>query len=48
MSDKKPKPPIISAPPRKVCPICGKPSYSAVGVHPQCAQKIAKSTSTRL
>jgi len=21
----------------KVCPVCGKPSYSADGIHPQCA-----------
>ncbi len=22
---------------RNVCPVCGKPSYSATGTHPQCA-----------
>ncbi|NIP86504.1 MAG: hypothetical protein GTO03_13430 [Planctomycetales bacterium] len=22
---------------RKRCPICGEPSYSAAGIHPQCA-----------
>jgi endogenous inhibitor of DNA gyrase (YacG/DUF329 family) len=25
----------------KVCPICGKPSYSSGGVHPQCSQQQA-------
>lgn len=30
---------VIIAPPtpKHVCPICGKPSYSLGGVHPQCA-----------
>ncbi|MEX0702262.1 MAG: hypothetical protein WD069_09220 [Planctomycetales bacterium] len=25
--------------PRRLCPLCGTPSYSASGVHPQCAQE---------
>ena len=29
--------PIIAEPGKKTCPVCGKPSYSAAGVHPQCA-----------
>ena len=28
---------IVPPPPRKLCPICGKASYSVGGVHPQCA-----------
>lgn len=28
-------------PPRALCPICGKPSYSREGLHPQCAFKRA-------
>ena len=36
MSEKKP---IIGPTtlPRSNCPVCGKPSYSATGLHPQCA-----------
>ena len=36
MSEKKP---IILqfTPARANCPVCGKPSYSATGTHPQCA-----------
>jgi endogenous inhibitor of DNA gyrase (YacG/DUF329 family) len=36
MSEKKP---IILRPasPRRLCPICGKASYSASGTHPQCS-----------
>jgi hypothetical protein len=36
VSDKKPEPiyfPVV----RKCCPVCGKPSYSLSGEHPQCA-----------
>jgi hypothetical protein len=36
MSVKKPIP-ILSEPHRKICPVCGKQSYSAGGIHPQCA-----------
>jgi hypothetical protein len=36
MSEKKP---IVVRPTsaRNICPVCGKPSYSATGTHPQCA-----------
>jgi predicted RNA-binding Zn-ribbon protein involved in translation (DUF1610 family) len=37
MNQKKPEP-MLSAPQRKVCPVCGQVSYSAAGVHPQCAE----------
>lgn len=29
--------PYAEPPRRPVCPVCGKPSYSKAGVHPQCA-----------
>ncbi len=29
--------PLYTNPAGKVCPICGKTSYSASGIHPQCA-----------
>ncbi|MEX0718832.1 MAG: hypothetical protein WD066_19725 [Planctomycetaceae bacterium] len=32
---------MFSSKPRRVCAICGTPSYSASGVHPQCAQEKA-------
>jgi hypothetical protein len=35
VNHKKPDP-ISADPKRKKCPVCGKPSYSASGVHPQC------------
>jgi endogenous inhibitor of DNA gyrase (YacG/DUF329 family) len=44
MSEKKP----IIAPAtaaRNNCPVCGKPSYSATGTHPQCAVARADSVS---
>jgi predicted amidophosphoribosyltransferase len=25
----------------KICPVCGKPSYSRDGVHPQCSMVLA-------
>ena len=28
---------IVPPPPKHLCPVCGKPSYSLGGVHPQCA-----------
>jgi hypothetical protein len=31
--------PLLAA--RKLCPVCGKVSYSAGGIHPQCAAKRA-------
>lgn len=36
MSEKKPVPITATRKPR-VCPVCNKPSYSASGIHPQCA-----------
>jgi hypothetical protein len=36
MSEKKPLP-LIKMPKRKECPVCGHASYSATGIHPQCA-----------
>jgi hypothetical protein len=35
VTHKKPEP-ISADPKRKKCPVCGKPSYSASGIHPQC------------
>ncbi len=32
---------VLPPKPRQVCPICGTPSYSLGGVHPQCALKQA-------
>jgi hypothetical protein len=29
--------PLFPAPAGKMCPICGKRSYSSQGIHPQCA-----------
>lgn len=40
MSEKKPTP-ILGDRGRKRCPVCGEPSYSAAGVHPQCSAKKA-------
>jgi hypothetical protein len=28
---------IVPTPPKHLCPVCGTPSYSLGGVHPQCA-----------
>ncbi len=36
MSYKKPTP-ILGDHNTKICPVCGKRSYSADGIHPQCA-----------
>lgn len=36
MSAKKPIPTVDGPVPKK-CPVCGKPSYSLGGIHPQCA-----------
>ena len=38
MSESKPKPLFDGVSPN-VCPVCGKSSYSAAGIHPQCAVK---------
>ena len=40
MSEKKPTPDLGDRD-RKRCPVCGEPSYSAAGVHPQCSVKKA-------
>jgi hypothetical protein len=36
MTHKKPTP-ILGEHNAKICPVCGKRSYSAGGIHPQCA-----------
>jgi len=36
MNHRKPTP-LVLQPNRKVCPVCGQPSYSRNGIHPQCA-----------
>lgn len=33
--------PLFEAQPRPKCPVCGHPTYSRAGIHPQCAQKRA-------
>lgn len=40
MSHKKPDP-IVPGKQPNICPVCGKASYSAAGVHPQCSVKKA-------
>jgi len=40
MSDTKPDP-LFLRPHRKICPVCGTTSYSASGMHPQCAMQQA-------
>jgi len=29
--------PLNPEPRRKLCPVCGEPSYPCAGIHPQCA-----------
>jgi hypothetical protein len=29
--------PLNPEPPRNICPVCGEPSYSHAGIHPQCS-----------
>jgi hypothetical protein len=36
MSEKKPIP-VATGPSPKICPVCGTPSYSSDGIHPQCS-----------
>ena len=36
MSNRKPQP-LLDRKIRACCPVCGKTSYSTVGIHPQCA-----------
>ena len=33
--------PLQSPAQRQRCPVCGEPSYSRAGIHPQCAQRQA-------
>ncbi len=40
--NRKPQP-LYSSGNRKCCPICGEVSYSAAGIHPQCAMQQADS-----
>jgi hypothetical protein len=40
MNYKKPVP-IFAEVDQRICPVCGKQSYSAGGIHPQCAVKQA-------
>jgi predicted RNA-binding Zn-ribbon protein involved in translation (DUF1610 family) len=44
MSEKKPIA-ILETRARNNCPVCGKPSYSATGTHPQCAMARADALS---
>jgi predicted RNA-binding Zn-ribbon protein involved in translation (DUF1610 family) len=32
---------IVPQPPKNLCPICGQVTYSAGGIHPQCAMQQA-------
>lgn len=47
MSEKKPVP-FISSEKGKMCPVCGKKSYSRAGIHPQCAAKQADDTRSKV
>ena len=40
MNAKRPEP-LYAAKTRPICPVCGAPSYSRAGIHPQCAQEKA-------
>ncbi|MGH7127414.1 MAG: hypothetical protein ACREJB_01515 [Planctomycetaceae bacterium] len=45
MQHKRPVPLIDSSGrPRRMCPVCGAPSYSREGIHPQCAVERADAT----
>ena len=46
MSHKKPTP-ILGEHNMKICPVCGKRSYSAGGIHPQCAVQQADTPRTQ-
>jgi hypothetical protein len=41
MGISKPDPLIAARATRAACPVCGKVSYSATGIHPQCAMNRA-------
>lgn len=45
MSEKKPTP-VLDQREKRRCPVCGEPSYSAAGVHPQCSVKKADAERT--
>jgi len=47
MNTNKPEP-LFAEPIRKRCPICGERTYSAVGIHPQCAVRQADAPRERL
>lgn len=38
-ANKKPGP-LYPQTPRAACPVCGQPSYSHEGIHPQCAMHV--------
>jgi hypothetical protein len=40
VNNKRPTPLLLmqSSTARRTCPVCGNPSYSRAGIHPQCAQ----------
>lgn len=39
--------PLLPSRLRALCPVCGKPSYSRAGVHPQCAMLAADQAHAR-
>jgi hypothetical protein len=40
---------LVRAPRGRICPVCGKASYSLGGIHPQCSQSQAdEKTAVRL
>lgn len=39
MTHTKPDPLLRQSAPRKRCPVCGEPSYSQAGQHPQCSMQ---------
>jgi hypothetical protein len=38
--------PIFAPPPTRLCPVCGRSSYSRDGIHPQCSMLQADSKRT--
>jgi ribosomal protein S27AE len=47
MNHKKPTP-VLGQLNRKICPVCGQRSYSASGIHPQCAVRQADASREQL
>lgn len=39
--------PLNPEPPRNICPVCGEPSYSREGIHPQCSAAQADANRVR-